>query len=162
MTLGLEISTCLGHIIVLGVDVPIELKGTLLYKNSIIRFLEKLRNKLSAVIMLAHLYSCKDMFTCMGAKDEVTLSLVSAIEAINGRSIPKKNVNALILARKLGKAGIASTDAHEPRELGIKHTIFPDDSNNHECVLDFIEKGIVKLGPIPKATKVLENILLNI
>lgn len=158
---GIEISTYLGHIVVLGVDVPIELRDVILHKDSMIRLLEKLRDKLNAIIILAHPYSRKGLFTCAGTKDEVTLSLVNAVEAINGRSIPKKNINALLLARKLGKVSVAGSDAHELRELGITYTIFPDNINSYEDVLNSVERGIVRLGPMPKATKVFKNIFMR-
>lgn len=158
---GVEISTYLGHIVVLGVDVPIELGNALPRKSSIVRLLEKLRDKFNAIIILAHPYSCKGLFTCASTKDETILSLVNAVEAINGRSVPKKNIDALVLARKLGKVCVAGSDAHELRELGVTYTIFPDNTNSYEDVLNSIEQGIVKLGPIPKATKVIGNIFVR-
>lgn len=159
---GIELSSSIGHILVLGVDIPISTKrGDLKDKEKVIDFIEKLKDKLNAVIVLAHPYSCKGVLTCSGAKDNDVLKIVDAIEVINGRTIPKRNVNALKLAKKSSKVCVAGSDAHRLGEIGTTYTLFQNTVDNEDDVLNYIKRGLVKPGPMPEPLPIFKKIIMR-
>lgn len=157
---GIELSSSIGHMLVLGVDIPLSIeRKTFKDKEKITNFIEKLKDKLNAVVIFAHPYSCKGILICPGVKDSSVLEIVDAIEVINGRTMPKKNVDALKLAKKHNKICVAGSDAHRLSEIGATYTLFQNTTSSEDEVLDYVRRGLVKLGPMPKPLSIFKGII---
>jgi hypothetical protein len=127
---GMEVSTDLGHIIVIGLDQY--LPG--------IRKAAELRRAVSKVggfMFVAHPFRrFFDSFHLHGDdREPPSLSpeeaarlpifeLVDELEVANGGCTPGENSFALLVARILGKRGIGGSDAHSTHGLGCFTTVF--------------------------------------
>ncbi len=127
---GMEVSTDLGHIIVIGLAQY--LPG--------IRKAAKLRRVVSEVggfMFVAHPF--RHFFDPVhfrsdgGEPPSLTpeeaaglpiFELVDELEVANGGCTPRENYFALLVARILGKQGIGSSDAHSTQGLGCFTTVF--------------------------------------
>src|SRR4030042_2414922 len=72
---------------------------------------EEIRSQ-NGIVVLAHPWKSSKL-------TEELMEQVDAVEIFNARCNPKENGYALELARKCGKLGIFSSDAHLKREIGI-------------------------------------------
>ncbi len=78
---------------------------------------------------------------------------VDAIEVLNGKCRAKKdnsaNEKALALAQKLGKPGVAGSDAHSPHRFFDTWTEFLQPVTCYTDLVRCIKKGSVALPPLP-------------
>lgn len=127
---GMEVSTDLGHIIVIGLD---------RYLPGIRRAAE-LRRAVSEVggfMFVAHPFRhfFEPVHFRRDGRDPPSLTpeeaarlpvfdLVDELEVANGGCTPGENYFALLVARILGKRGIGSSDAHSTHGLGCLTTVF--------------------------------------
>jgi len=127
---GMEVSTELGHILVVGLDKYVP--G--------IRYAEELRRVVSDVggyMIAAHpfrhyFYSIEwerqglhpVNLTAEEAARLPIFELVDAIEVLNGGNNDQENAFALQVAQILGKPGVGGSDAHSDQGIGIHTTVF--------------------------------------
>jgi len=118
---GMEVSTDLGHIIVIGLDQY--LPG--------IRRAAELRRVVSKAggFMFVALHFRRDGREPSSLSPEEAarlpvFELVDELEVANGGCTPGENHFALLVARILGKRGIGSSDAHSTHGLGCLTTVF--------------------------------------
>lgn len=157
---GIELSSSIGHILVLGIDTPISIDGRALRnREGVIDFIERLRDRLNALVVFAHPYSCRGVLACPGVKDRDLLKTIDAIEVINGRTMPKRNISALRLAKEYNKVYVAGSDAHRFSEVGTTYTIFQNAIQDEDEALDHIRRGLVRVGPIPDLIPILKGII---
>jgi hypothetical protein len=130
---GMEVSTDMGHMIVVGLESY--LPG--------IRKATELRNALDAVggfMTVAHPFRHFfdpihfrrdgrppfDMTPEEAAEKMPVFSLVDEIEVANGGSTPRENQFALKVAKVLGKRGIGASDCHSTQGVGYFVTVFDE------------------------------------
>jgi predicted metal-dependent phosphoesterase TrpH len=144
---GMEVSTDLGHILVLGLDryVP----G--------IRHAEELRRIVSEAggyMIVAHPfrhYFDPVHFLRQGAEpfsmtpEEAArlpvFQLVDAVEVANGGNTARENLFALRVARALGKPGTGGSDAHSSQGIGILTTVFERTLESQEQMIGELRAG---------------------
>ncbi|KPJ49423.1 MAG: hypothetical protein AMJ38_03360 [Dehalococcoidia bacterium DG_22] len=127
---GMEVSTDLGHVIVIGLDQ---------YLPGIRKAAELRRvvNEVGGFMFVAHPF--RHFFDPIhfrrDSREPLSLSpdeaarlpifeLVDELEVANGGCTPRENYFALLVARILGKRGIGSSDAHSTHGLGCFTTVF--------------------------------------
>ena len=144
---GMEVSTDLGHVLVLGLDryVP----G--------VRHAEELRRIVSEVggyMIVAHPfrhYFDPVHFRRRGVEpfnmtpEEAArlpiFQLVDAVEVANGCNTARENLFALRVARVLGKPGTGGSDAHSSQGIGILTTVFEKTLESQEQMLEELRAG---------------------
>jgi predicted metal-dependent phosphoesterase TrpH len=159
---GMEVSTDLGHILVLGLDryVP----G--------IRHAEELRRIVSDVggyMIVAHPfrhYFDPAHFMRQGvepfsmtpeqAARLPVFELVDAVEVANGGNTNRENLFALRVAQALGKPGTGGSDAHSSQGIGINTTVFEKTLESREQMLEelragrfYAQQGLPQGQPVP-------------
>ncbi len=159
---GMEVSTDLGHILVLGLDryVP----G--------IRHAEELRRIVSDVggyMIVAHPfrhYFDPAHFMRQGvepfsmtpeqAARLPVFQLVDAVEVANGGNTNRENLFALRVAQALGKPGTGGSDAHSSQGIGINTTFFEKTLESREQMLEelragrfYAQQGLPQGQPVP-------------
>lgn len=140
---GMEVSTDMGHMIVVGLD---------RYVPGIRRAAE-LRNVLDDVggfMIVAHpfrhffdpIHFRRDgkppfeMSPEEAAEKMAVFQLVDEIEVANGGSTPKENQFALRVARVLGKRGIGASDCHSTNGVGYYVTVFEEELRDEAHMLE--------------------------
>lgn len=147
VSMGMEVSTDMGHMIVVGLNryVP----G--------IRHLEELRrvaDEMGAFVICAHPFrhffdpvyfrrNGREPFnmTPEEAAKLPVFSLVDEIEVANGGNTLRENYFALLVARALGKKGIGSSDAHSTSGLGIYTTVFEKQLEDQRQMVEELKAG---------------------
>ena len=144
---GMEVSTDLGHIIVIGLDQ---------YLPGIRRAAELRRvvSKAGGFMFVAHPFRrFFDSFHLhRDGRDPPSLSpeeaarlpifeLVDELEVANGGCTPRENYFALLVARILGKQGIAGSDAHSTHGLGCFTTVFQRPLANERDLIAELKAG---------------------
>jgi predicted metal-dependent phosphoesterase TrpH len=144
---GMEVSTELGHILVIGLDryVP----G--------IRWAEELRRvagEAGGYMIAAHPF--RHYFqrvhweregwepfdlTPQQAARLPLFEMVDAIEVLNGGNNERENLFALEVAQALGKPGIGGSDAHSDQGVGIYTTVFEERLETEEDLLHELKAG---------------------
>ncbi len=127
---GIEVSTPLGDLILLGVE---ENPPRSLGVNELIDF-AKARNGL---IVVPH------PFREYGLGTEARHYAVDAIETLNGNASFQVNRLAQDLAKELGLPGVAGSDAHNVDELWVVHNEIQA-SLDVDAILGAIRKGLVR------------------
>jgi predicted metal-dependent phosphoesterase TrpH len=145
---GMEVSTDLGHMIVVGL--PQYLPG--------IRRAEELRRVLDdcgGFMAVAHPFrhwfdpvyfrkQGKEPFTMTpeeAAERMPVFGLVDAVEALNGANTPRENLFALRVARALGKPVTGGSDAHSEAGIGFYCTVLERDVTTPEEFLAELRAG---------------------
>jgi len=144
---GMEVSTELGHILVIGLDryVP----G--------IRWAEELRRvagEAGGYMIAAHpfrhyfqrVYWEREGWepfdlTPQQAARLPLFEMVDAIEVLNGGNNERENLFALEVAQALGKPGIGGSDAHSDQGVGIYTTVFEKRLETEEDLLHELKAG---------------------
>jgi predicted metal-dependent phosphoesterase TrpH len=126
---GVEISTSLGDVLVLGTD---ELPPKPWIPEAIVDYAKSI----GGVSIVAH------PFRTYGMGEQARNYKVDAIEVLNGGSSKEANAQAKEFAKALGLPGTAGTDAHQVSELFSVHTRI-EASLNVDSVLAAIKKGYV-------------------
>src|SRR4029453_1778302 len=131
---GMEVSTDMGHMIVVGLD---------RYVAGIRRAVE-LRHVLDDVggfMMVAHRFRPFfapinfrrdgrppfEMTPQEAAERMPVFKLVDEVEVANGGSTPRENQFALKVSKVLGKRGIGASDCHSTQGVGYYVTVFEED-----------------------------------
>lgn len=129
---GIEISTTVGDIVILGTEQMPPQPWTV---ENLVDFS---RNN-DYVSIVAHPYRE------YGMGDLAKNYKVDAIEILNGGSSPSANETARELAQQLGLPGTAGSDAHQPAELFAVYTEIQSSMDLDE-VLHAIKKGLVNVS----------------
>ena len=139
---GMEVSTDLGHMIVVGLTQYV----------AGIRRAEELRrvlDDLGGYMVVAHPFrhwfdpvyfrkQGKEPFTMtpeQAAERMPVFQLVDAIEALNGANTPRENLFALRVAKVLGKPVTGGSDAHSRSGIGFYCTVFEQELTTPEDML---------------------------
>ncbi|MEX2246479.1 MAG: CehA/McbA family metallohydrolase [Dehalococcoidia bacterium] len=145
---GMEVSTDLGHMIVVGLREYVP--G--------IRRAEELRRVLDDMggyMVVAHPFrhwfdpvyfrkQGKEPFTMtpeQAAERMPVFGLVDAIEALNGANTPRENLFALRVAKALGKPVTGGSDAHSDSGIGFYCTVFEEELRTQEGMLRELHAG---------------------
>ncbi|MEM3932483.1 MAG: PHP domain-containing protein [Thermoplasmata archaeon] len=104
---GVEISSCCGHILALGIQENIP-EGL-----SVEETIDKIKEQ-GGVAIAAHPYR---FWSGLGEKNTLE-GKFDAVEILNGRSFKKDNMKAKRLSERMGVPGTGGSDAHFPYELG--------------------------------------------
>ena len=126
---GVEITTLLGDMVILGTD---ELPPRPWTPESLVDYAKEV----SAVTIIAH------PFRRYGMGGAARKYKVDAIEVLNGGSTVEENRQAKDLAKSMGLPGTAGSDAHQALELFSVNTRI-DTSLDVDSVLKAIRKGSV-------------------
>jgi predicted metal-dependent phosphoesterase TrpH len=144
---GMEVSTELGHILVIGLD---------RYMSGIGRAdeLRRVAGEAGGYMIAAHPF--RHYFqrvhweregwepfdlTPQQAARLPLFELVDAIEVLNGGNNERENLFALEVAQALGKPGIGGSDAHSDQGVGIYVTVFEKRLETEEELLDELKAG---------------------
>jgi predicted metal-dependent phosphoesterase TrpH len=144
---GMEVSTDLGHVLVLGLHAYLPA----------MRFADQLRRIVSdagGYMIVAHPFrhqfnrvewerqglEPRDL-SAAEAADLPLLRLVDAIEVLNGGNSPEENVFALEVAGVLGKPGVGGSDAHSHQGIGIHTTVFERTLDSESDLLRELRAG---------------------
>jgi predicted metal-dependent phosphoesterase TrpH len=128
---GIEVSTPLGDLILLGVE---EKPPRSLSVDELIGFAKGR----GGVVVVPHPYR-----EC-GLGTATRLYAVDAIETLNGNASPQVNRLAQDLAKELGLPGVAGSDAHNVDELWAVYNEIQA-SLNVDAILGAIKKGLVRV-----------------
>ncbi len=132
---GEEVSSSEGHILALGISSFIE-KGL-----SPRETLEKIRED-GGVAVAAHPYRMSN-----GVGERVVRDVdFDAIEGMNARSPHFINRRGIRLAKDVGKPITGGSDSHLLVEVGRAYTVFPENTESAEDVIDAIIGGKVGFG----------------
>ena len=148
VTNGMEVSTDLGHMIVVGLTQYV----------AGIRRAEELRrvlDDLGGFMVVAHPFrhwfdpvyfrkQGKEPFTMtpeQAAERMPVFQLVDAIEALNGANTPRENIFALQVAKVLGKPVTGGSDAHSRSGIGFYCTVLEKEVSTPEDFLAELRAG---------------------
>ncbi len=142
---GMEVSTDMGHMIVVGLDryVPGIRRAT---------ELRRVVDDLGGFMIVAHpfrhffdpIHFRRDgrppfeMKPQEAAERMPVFRLVDEIEVGNGGCTPRENQFALAVARLLGKRGIGASDCHSTNGVGYYVTVFEEKLRGQEHMLDLL------------------------
>ncbi|MGB9815079.1 MAG: PHP domain-containing protein [Thermoplasmata archaeon] len=104
---GVEVSSCCGHILAIGIQEEIK-RGL-----SVDETIDKIREQ-GGIAIAAHPYR---YWSGLGEKN-ILNKRFDAIEILNGRSFKKDNLRAESLAKRMNLPGTGGSDAHFPYEIG--------------------------------------------
>ena len=140
---GMEVSTDMGHMIVVGLD---------RYVAGIRRAAELRRvlDEVGGFMIVAHpfrhffdpIHFRRDgrppfeMTPEEAAERMAVFKLVDEIEVANGGSTPRENQFALKVTKVLGKRGIGASDCHSTQGVGYYVTVFEDELRDQEHMLE--------------------------
>ncbi len=136
---GIEISTSVGDIVILGAE---EMPPQPWTVENVVDF----SHENDYVSVVAHPYRE------YGMGDIAKNFKVDAIEILNGGSSTSANETARELARQMGLPGTAGSDAHQPAELFAVYTEIQSAMNVDEA-LQAIKKGLVNVSPVNKSIR---------
>ena len=118
---GAEYYTDKGDIIGLFLEKEVKSRKS----NEVIK---EIKNQ-GGIVILPHPYKSHKL-------DEKLVRSVDVIEVFNARTGKNKNAQALALAQKYGKPGIAASDAHFLQEIGLTKMEFEDNTNLKKAILN--------------------------
>jgi len=140
---GMEVSTDMGHMIVIGLD---------RYVAGIRRALELRRvlDEVGGFMIVAHpfrhffdpIHFRRDgrppfeMTPEEAAERMPVFKLVDEIEVANGGSTPRENQFALKVTKALGKRGIGASDCHSTQGVGYYVTVFEEELRDQDHMLE--------------------------
>ena len=140
---GMEVSTDMGHVIVIGLD---------RYVAGIRRAVELRRvlDEVGGFMIVAHpfrhffdpIHFRRDgrppfeMTPEEAAERMPVFKLVDEIEVANGGSTPRENQFALKITKALGKQGIGASDCHSTQGVGYYVTVFEEELRDQEQMLE--------------------------
>jgi sugar phosphate isomerase/epimerase len=144
---GMEVSTDLGHIIVVGISryVPGIRRATELR-----RVVSEIGGFMIAAHPFRHFFDPVHYrrdgrpaveLTPAAAAQLPIFQLVDEIEVANGGCTPRENAFALQVARLLGKRGIGASDCHSVNGLGCFTTVFAEELESQEHMLALLRAG---------------------
>lgn len=139
---GMEVSTDMGHMIVIGLDryVPgirraAELRRVLDDAGGFMIVAHPFRHFFDPIHFRRDGRPPFDMTPEEAAERMPVFKLVDEIEVANGGSTPRENRFALAVARVLGKRGIGASDCHSTNGVGYFVTVFEEELRDEEHLL---------------------------
>jgi hypothetical protein len=140
---GMEVSTDLGHMIVIGLDryVPgirraAELRRVLDEIGGFMTVAHPFRHFFDPIHFRRDGRPPFEMTPKEAAERMPVFKLVDEIEIANGGSTPRENQFALKVATVLGKQGIGASDCHSTNGIGYFVTVFDDELRDQEHMLE--------------------------
>ncbi len=145
---GMEVSTDLGHMIVIGLDryLPgirraVELRRVLDEVGGFMIVAHPFRHFFDPVHFRRDGRPPFDMTPEEAAERMPVFRLVDEIEVANGGCTPRENRFALEVARILGKRGIGASDCHSTNGVGYYVTVFEEELRDQEHMLELLRAG---------------------
>lgn len=128
--IGCEVNTPQGDLIFVFLDRP--LPSGLTARATIEAGREQ-----GALVGIPHPYDPSRRSLLLDSENKALVPLVDWIEAVNGRVGHRvHNDRAAALARKMGRSGIGSSDAHSLLEIGMVYTMMHGDPSSPEGLLE--------------------------
>ncbi len=144
---GMEVSTDLGHMIVIGLDryVPgirraVELRRVLDDVGGFMIVAHPFRHFFDPVHFRRDGRPPFDMTPEEAAERMPVFRLVDEIEVANGGCTPRENRFALEVARILGKRGIGASDCHSTNGVGYYVTVFEEELRDQDHMLALLRE----------------------
>jgi predicted metal-dependent phosphoesterase TrpH len=145
---GMEVSTDLGHMIVVGLK---EYVAGIRRAEELRRVLDGLGGFMTVAHPFRHWFDPvyfrkqgKEPFTMtpeQAAERLPVFQLVDAIEALNGANTPRENLFALKVAKVLGKPVTGGSDAHSRAGIGFYCTVFEQELTSQDDMLRELHAG---------------------
>jgi len=140
---GMEVSTDLGHMIVVGLDryVPgirraAELRRVLDDMGGFMTVAHPFRHFFDPIHFRRDGRPPFEMTPEEAAERMPVFKLVDEIEIANGGSTPRENQFALKVAKALGKRGIGASDCHSTQGVGYFVTVFEEELRDQDHMLE--------------------------
>ena len=140
---GMEVSTDLGHMIVVGLDryVPgirraAELRRVLDDMGGFMTVAHPFRHFFDPIHFRRDGRPPFEMTPEAAAERMPVFKLVDEIEIANGGSTPRENQFALKVAKALGKRGIGASDCHSSQGVGYFVTVFEEELRDQDHMLE--------------------------
>jgi sugar phosphate isomerase/epimerase len=140
---GMEVSTDLGHMIVIGLDryVPgirraAELRRVLDEVGGFMTVAHPFRHFFDPIHFRRDGRPPFEMTPEEAAERMPVFKLVDEIEIANGGSTPRENQFALKVAKVLGKRGIGASDCHSTNGVGYFVTVFEEELRDQAHMLE--------------------------
>ena len=144
---GMEVSTELGHILVIGLDRYVsgigraeELRRVAREAGGYMIAAHPFRHYFYRVYWESEEWEPFDLTPQQAARLPL-FELVDAIEVLNGGNNERENLYALEVAQALGKPGIGGSDAHSDQGVGIYTTVFEKRLETEEDLLRELKAG---------------------
>ncbi len=145
---GMEVSTDMGHMIVIGLDsyVPgirraAELRRVVDDVGGFMIVAHPFRHFFDPVHFRRDGRPPFDMTPEEAAERMAVFGLVDEIEVANGGSTPRENQFALRVAGVLGKWGIGASDCHSTQGVGFYTTVFDEELRDQEHMVAQLRAG---------------------
>ncbi len=140
---GVEVSAREAHVLLLGVDCsepPAVRKGM-----GVEEVLDLARDN-GYVAVLAHPFSRLGIAPYPVVRMPHALRRFDLVEVLNGKSLMLSNRRAMRLAQRIGKPGVAGSDAHVAASVGVVRTALPNLENpdGWEDVVEELRRGRVE------------------
>lgn len=142
---GMEVSTDMGHMIVVGLDAYVpgirraaELRRVLDEIGGFMTVAHPFRHFFDPIHFRRDGKPPFDMTPEEAAERMPVFALVDEIEIANGGSTPRENQFALKVAKVLGKRGIGASDCHSTNGVGYYVTVFEEELRDQEHILDLL------------------------
>ena len=140
---GMEVSTDMGHMIVIGLDryVPgirraAELRRVLDEVGGFMTVAHPFRHFFDPIHFRRDGRPPFEMTPAEAAERMPVFKFVDEIEIANGGSTPRENQFALKVAKVLGKRGIGASDCHSTNGVGYFVTVFEEELRDQEHMLE--------------------------
>ena len=140
---GMEVSTDMGHMIVVGLDryVPgirraAELRRVLDEVGGFMTVAHPFRHFFDPIHFRRDGRPPFEMTPEEAAERMPVFKLVDEIEIANGGSTPRENQFALKVAKALGKRGIGASDCHSTQGVGYFVTVFEEELRDQDHMLE--------------------------
>ena len=142
---GMEVSTDLGHMIVVGLDryvsgirKAVELRRVLDDVGGFMIVAHPFRHFFDPVHFARDGRKPFDMTPEEAAERMPVFRLVDEIEVANGGSSPRENQFALLVAKVLGKRGTGASDCHSTSGIGYFVTVFEEELRDQQHMLELL------------------------
>jgi hypothetical protein len=142
---GMEVSTDMGHMIVIGlagylpgIRRAVELRRVLDEIGGFMTVAHPFRHFFDPIHFRRDGRPPFDMTPEEAAEKMPVFELVDEIEVANGGSTPRENQFALKVAKVLGKRGIGASDCHSTNGVGYYVTVFEEELRDQEHILELL------------------------
>jgi hypothetical protein len=142
---GMEVSTDMGHMIVVGLD---QYVGGIRRATELRRVIDEVGGFMTVAHPFRHFFDPIhfrrdgkppfDMTPEEAAEKMPVFQVVDEIEVANGGSTPRENQFALKVAQALGKRGIGASDCHSTQGVGYYVTVFEEELRDQAHMLELL------------------------